>query len=114
MHSYGIRGLALNLFTDYLKTRTESVKIVDHISLRLPVDNGVPQGTVLGPVLFLIYLNTLTDINCFEGKIVCFADDAALLKKPKRYKNMVNNSFLTLNIEKCKCCKANQINILIC
>ena len=57
MASYGIRGKFLNWVSDFLNTRTQTVKVNSSFSEPLPVSSGVPQGSVLGPLLYLIYSN---------------------------------------------------------
>ena len=56
MGHYGIRGSALELLTDYLSNRKQYVSITGIKSDLLDITNGVPQGSVLGPLLFLIYI----------------------------------------------------------
>lgn len=63
MYSVGIRGKPLELFESYLTERTQCVKINGTVSSQRSVRLGVPQGTVLGPILFLIYINTLLKIE---------------------------------------------------
>lgn len=75
----GIRGVELQLFRDYLSNRTQCVTIGDNVSDYLDIQYGVPQGSILGPVLFLVYINDLLDLHLTQGKLICYADDTVLL-----------------------------------
>ena len=65
-------------FQDYLKDRIQSVRIGDTISDITNVDYGVPQGSILGPILFLIYVNDMSRY-IYEGLLVQYADDAQVV-----------------------------------
>lgn len=78
LYKYGFRAEMYQWFKSYLNLRTQSVKINGSLSNPLTVTYGVPQGSVLGPILFLVFLNDIFLLP-FVSKITCFADDTALL-----------------------------------
>jgi hypothetical protein len=74
LKGYGISGNVLKWITDFLTGRTQYVSVNGSQSAETPVTSGVPQGSVLGPILFIYYINDMPDIvECF---IKIFADDA--------------------------------------
>lgn len=111
---YGIRGKALNLFRSYLQGRSQYVKINNTSSSLIDIIFGVPQGSILGPLLFLIFINDLPDATNFYVKL--FADDTFLctqnndfdaLEKDvnfelKKVYSWLASNRLTLNISKSK------------
>ena len=78
LEHYGVRGLANDWFKSYLSDRKQFVSINGHDSNLASVLHGAPQGSVLGPLLYLIYVNDLNQAIKF-CKVHHFADDTNLL-----------------------------------
>ena len=79
LSSYGIRGKLLSWIEEYLSNRIQTVVVNGSKSYPAKVESGVPQGTVLGPILFLIYINDLH--KCINHSVMShFADDTRILK----------------------------------
>lgn len=83
LYHYGIRGPAYNLLSNYLTNRQQFVQIGNACSIKRTVTHGVPQGSILGPVLFLIYINDMHTISSQMDPIL-FADDTTLTYSNKK------------------------------
>lgn len=112
----GIRGSQLKLFESYLKERSQCVRMGNCTSSYLSITYGVPQGSILGPTLFLVYINDLTNLSIPQGKIISYADDTALIFNANNWdevfnyaqrgldvvKKWLHNNILTMNSDKTK------------
>jgi hypothetical protein len=78
LKSHGASGKLLNWVTDFLFNRVQAVKVNNSISDFVAVKSGVPQGSVLGPVLFLLYINDIVDIFGTGLSVKLFADDVKI------------------------------------
>lgn len=78
LEEMGIRDNALNLISDYLSERSQFVEVNGEKSDVLSISHGVPQGSILGPFLFLIYINNLIKLP-LHGSLQCYADDTAIV-----------------------------------
>lgn len=77
LQSIGIQGIALEWFSSYLTDRVQVTKFKNQTSTELKNDLGVPQGSVLRPLLFVIYMNDI--VKCLQySKVELFADDTLL------------------------------------
>ena len=79
--TFGISGTVLHWFASYLEGREQSVKVDNVLSSPSPLQFGVPQGSVLGPILFTLYSQPLSDLICrHECDYHKYADDTQLSK----------------------------------
>ena len=117
LESFGFSGNVLNWIRAYLYNRSQRVQIGNSFSAYLPVISGVPQGSVLGPLLFLIFMDDLDDY-LQDSKIIKFADDAKIfvtfpMSSPSytvrlqddlsRVAEWCSTWHLSLNLDKCTC-----------
>ena len=81
LEQYGISGQLLKWLSGFLTNRTQRVIIDYCFSSECAVISGVPQGSVLGPILFLVYINDIDSVCCGNTVLQLFADDAKLFSK---------------------------------
>ena len=113
MHAYGIRGNILDWFKSYLNKREQFTSINNTHSDKKNISCGIPQGSVLGPLLFLIYINDLPNVSK-KLYLILFADDTSVFLEGNNLNSLstiINNELnklyiwlasnkLTPNIEK--------------
>ena len=114
LEKYGLRGISNDWMRSYLTERRQYVVYGDISSSTQPISYGVPQGSILGPLLFLLYINDIS--NALNVNILSFADDTTIYlsdvniknlykmanSELKLLKNWLNANKLALNIEKTK------------
>ena len=83
IHYYGVRNNINHWIENFLTGRTQQVLLDGTKSTTAPVESGVPQGSVLGPLLFLLYINDLPEAISAESTARLFADDCALYRNIK-------------------------------
>lgn len=79
LHYYGFNVNTIKWFFSYLTDRTQAVKVGDTISMALPISEGVPQGSILGPVLFAVFCADIHDLP-LECTLHQYADDTQIYK----------------------------------
>jgi hypothetical protein len=88
MEFYGVRQNTIEWIKQFLTNRTQSVILENHKSDPLDVVSGIPQGTVMGPLLFLAYINDLPEATSSSARI--FADDCLLFRRIRKIQDAVD------------------------
>ena len=109
LYKYGIRGTHWNWFKSHLENWKQYVCYSDTLSATMPITHGVPQGSILGPLLFILYINNLANVpeNLFS---ILFADDTTVLIEGTN----INTMIATLNCDLAKLTEwlnANKLSI---
>ena len=78
LEHYGIRGIVLNWLKSYLSNRQQFVSVNGSVSSTMTLEYGIPQGSILGPLLFIIYINDIPEIARY-AKFILYADDANII-----------------------------------
>ena len=87
LESYGIDGTELQWFKSYMSERTQKVDFVGTLSEKMSIDIGVPQGSILGPLLFILFVNDIQSV--VEGsQIDLYADDTTIQSADKDINNI--------------------------
>ena len=84
LYNYGVRGKAHDLLKNYLTDRQQTVRLQNFMSDTREITVGVPQGTILGPLLFILYVNDLL-VNMPRGATLSYADDTAIIAAGKTW-----------------------------
>lgn len=94
LEHFGVRGALLRWITNFLTRRKFQVRVAGSMSDERPVNSGVPQGSVLGPLLFLLYISDMA--NDIQSNISFFADDTKLYHNPQSSARILQGDLLQI------------------
>jgi hypothetical protein len=99
MNEVGMGGNVLSFFSNYLKGRPQRVKINNTLSDSMETEYSIPQGTVLGPLLFIMFVNDIFSQK-LNGQIISYADDTALVVSARTWDRVETLRNLDMNVIK--------------
>ena len=91
LEHYEIRGLTLDLFASFLTNRYQYLSLENHQSNLKKINYGVPQGSVLGPHLFNVYINEISTSVSYTPRL--FADDTCLIVEDKNINDLDKKNY---------------------
>ena len=112
LKGYGLDNLAQKLMKSYLANRCQRIILQSSKSLYKPLSYGVPQGSILGPLLFIIYTNDLFAHWATENSLYMYADDTLIMSTGQTEMEATEKSQERLDILTSWCCK-NKLTINI-
>ena len=115
LHRYGIHKNLIGWIKCFLANRKQKVHVEETFSNWAAVISGIPQGSILGPLLFIIYINDLVEYCNSGSEIYLFADDAKMFsyvtqnennkqlqQDLNKFKEWMDTWLLSLNVDKCR------------
>lgn len=96
LEQIGVHGVELEWFASYLEGRRQRTKFKDSTSEEIDVDIGLPQGTALSVISFILYIDSITDVPK-NGSLILFADDTMLVIKSNDIESAINDTNDDLN-----------------
>ena len=109
LSQYGIQDDELNFFESYLENRTQCCSVNGKLSDRQKIEYGVPQGSILGPLLFIIYMNDLP-LFVTNAQINMYADDTSLYNNIKSVSEIKDN-LIPAFLKICDWLRSNKLSL---
>ena len=111
LHLYGLDNTSLRWFSSYLEDRRQMVKVNDHLSESKPITMGVPQGSIIGPFLFIVYINDLVaELSSIDVNMLLYADDTILYTEADNIELAVKRNQKAMN-KVCEWCYLNRLSL---
>ena len=99
---YGFDNTSLKLMVNYMSCRNQTTVVNGHVSTRAPVTYGTAQGSILGPLIFILYVNDLFDYIKHDSSIYMYADDTLLVCESDNIDSVTMKNKLSINFTKTK------------
>ena len=111
LENFNIKNKAINWIRSYLTGRTQQTQIGDRLSNEREVKTGVPQGSILGPIFFICYINDIFK-SCKNSQMLLYADDTVMYKKISDNQRFLDMHEFQQDVNRLiKWCQVNRLNI---